>query len=59
MDRLTEALTQLDGIDDEVREEASGLLDKLWAASGQIAVGAAASSGGAVLGTLLKHALNL
>jgi hypothetical protein len=59
IDRLAEALSQLDDIDDDVREEARGLLDKLRSASGQIAVGAAASSGGAVLGTLLKHALNL
>ena len=59
MDRLAEALTELDNIDDEVREEARGLLDKLRSVSGRIAVGAAADSGGAVLGTLLKHALNL
>jgi hypothetical protein len=59
LDRLAEALTQLDDVDDEAREEARGLLDKLRSASGKVAVGAAASSGGAVLGTLFKQLLGL
>lgn len=59
LDRLTEALTQLEDIDDEARREAHGLLDQLRSASGKVAIGAAASSGGAVLGTLLKQLLGL
>lgn len=59
LDQLAEALAQLEDVDDEAREEARGLLDKLRSASGKVAIGAAASSGGAVLGTLLKQLLGL
>lgn len=59
LDRLVDALAGLEDIDDEARAEASGILDQLRSASGKVAVGAAASSGGAVVGALLKQLLGL
>jgi hypothetical protein len=59
LDRLVDALAGLEDIDDEARAEARGILDQLRSASGKVAVGAAASSGGAVVGALLKQLLGL
>jgi CheY-like chemotaxis protein len=59
LDRVAEALEELQDVDDADREEARRLLGKLRSASGSIAVGAAASSGGALLGTVLKQLLGL
>lgn len=59
LDRVEEALGQVDGVDDETRAEARGLLDKLRAASGTVATESASGAGGALLGALLKQALGL
>jgi hypothetical protein len=57
--QLTDALDQLQNVDEEAREEARGILAKLKSASSSVASGAASSGGGALLGTLLKEALGL
>lgn len=59
IEQLTAALHQLHDVDEGAREEAQGILDKLKSASGTVGAGAAASGGGALLGTLLKKTLGL
>ena len=59
LDRLREELDDLEGVDPAAQEEARTLLDKLRAASGDVATGSAASAGGAVLGAALKQLLGL
>jgi hypothetical protein len=59
LDRLAEDLDHLTDVDEETRDEARGILDKLRSASGKITVGAAASGGGALIGALLKQKLGL
>ena len=59
LDKLEGALAQLDDVDDDARAEARGILDKLRSASGKIATGTVASSGGAVIGAPLQQLLNL
>jgi hypothetical protein len=59
LDRIAEALEALTDIDEEAKQEARGILDKLRSASGTIATGASASAGGAVLGGVLKGILGL
>jgi hypothetical protein len=59
LDRLTDAVAQADEVTPAAREEAHGLLDRLRSASGDAAIEAASTSGGALLGTLLKQLLGL
>ena len=59
LDRVEQALEELDGVDEEAREEARGILAKLRGATGTIATGTASGAGGALLGAVLKQALGL
>jgi CheY-like chemotaxis protein len=59
LDRLSDILEQVDNVTPVAREEARGLLDKLRSASGEAAIEAASTSGGALLGSLLKQLLGL
>lgn len=59
LDLLADDLDHLTDIDDEARDEARGILEKLRSASGKISVGAAASGGGALIAALLKQKLGL
>lgn len=59
LDRAEEALDEVEGVDEETREEARSIIDKLRAASGPIATGTASGAGGAVVGALLKQLLGL
>jgi hypothetical protein len=56
---IADALHDLQDVDEEAREEALSLLEKLRSASGTVGTGVAMSGGGALLGTLLKKALGL
>jgi urease beta subunit len=59
LDLLAEDLDHLTDIDEEARDEARGILDKLRSASSKVTVGAAASGGGALIAALLKQKLGL
>ena len=59
LDRVDQALTEITGVDEEARAEARGMLEKLRGVSGTIATGTVTGAGGALLGTVLKHALGL
>jgi hypothetical protein len=59
LDRLEEAIKDVDGVDEETREEARGMLDKLRGSSATVATGAASGGGGALLGAVLKSVLGL
>lgn len=57
LDRVSEAIDEVDGVDDATREEAKGLVDKLRGTSATVATGAASSGAGALLGAVLKKVL--
>lgn len=59
LDRSEEALDEVDGVDEETRDEARGIVDKLCGVSGTIATGTASGAGGAVVGARLKQLLGL
>lgn len=59
VDAMEEALEGLDDIDDDVREEARGLLGGLRSATGKISVGVTTSAAAALVGGLLKQKLGL
>lgn len=59
LDRVEQAVDEVDDVDEETRAEARGLLDKLRAASGTVATGTASGAGGALLGAVLKQVLGL
>lgn len=59
LDRVEQALDDLEGVDEDAREEARGMLTKLRAATGTVATGTASGAGGALLGAVLKQALGL
>lgn len=57
LDRVEEALDEVDGVNDDARQEARSMLDKLRGASGTVATGTASGAGGALLGAVLKKVL--
>jgi hypothetical protein len=57
LDDVQRKLDDLEGVDDDSRNEAQGILDKLRAASGNAATSAMGSGGGAILAELFKHLL--
>jgi hypothetical protein len=59
LDRVEEAIDEVDGVDDETREEAHSMVDKLRGTSTTVATGAASGGGGALLGAVLKKILGL
>jgi hypothetical protein len=59
LDSLEDALDDLAGVDDEVREEARGLLAGLRSATGKITVGVTTSTAAALIGGLLQQKLGL
>jgi len=59
LDAAQARLDHLSDVDDDDREEAQGIIDKLRFATGQVAIGAAGGGGGAVLGTILTGLLHL
>jgi hypothetical protein len=59
LDRAEEEIDGLEGVEEEARDEARSLVQRLRAATGQAATGAVGGAGGAVLGAVLKQLLGL
>lgn len=59
LDRAEAEVDQVEGIDDEAKAEAKGLLVKLRAGAGTVGTQAAGSAGGTVLGAIFKQLLGL
>ena len=55
LDRAEEAIEALDDIDEQTREEAKGLLDKLRGATGTVATSAAGGAAGTVVGAVFTR----
>ena len=53
------AIDEVQGVSEEAKEEARGMLDKLRGAAGTAATSAAGSAGGTLLGSLLKEIFGL
>jgi uncharacterized phage infection (PIP) family protein YhgE len=55
LDALAAKIGQVEGVDEEAKQEARSILDKLRSASGTAATSAMGSAGGALLGSVLKQ----
>lgn len=59
LERADTEIDRLDGVTEDAREEAKGLLAKLRAGAGSAASGAVGEAGGALLGAILKQLLGM
>jgi len=59
LDAAQQQLDQLSDLDDDDRQEAQGIIDKLRSATTQVALSAAGSGGGTVIGAILMGLLHL
>jgi len=59
LDQIDDQIASLQGITEEDRAEARGMIEKMRAGAGRLASGTATSAAGAVVGALLKEMLGL